>query len=79
MILYALVLPCAQRMTGMSESNTNALMARASICLLALGTMMMGISWNIWMLIPGKLCAAYFYHSEECLNIVLVKRTGPPG
>ena len=58
MALYALVLPLARRTTGMSESNTNARIAQASIVLLMIGTLIMGMSWDIGMLIPGELCAS---------------------
>ena len=64
MVLYALILPLARRTTGMNEIDTNARIARASIVLLVSGTLVMGMSWDIGMLIPGELCASWTHLSD---------------
>ncbi|KAA6412999.1 MAG: hypothetical protein FRX48_02742 [Lasallia pustulata] len=59
LVLYTLILPFAQRIMGTDSNRSNIRLARLSIVLLALGTSLIGISWNIWALIPGLVVYAF--------------------
>lgn len=54
LILYTLILPFAQRVMTAEPNQSDISLARLSIVLLALGSICIGISWNIWALTPGQ-------------------------
>lgn len=54
LILYTLILPLANKTSKSSIEISNVLIAKVSILLLSTGTLIMGISWNLFVLTPGQ-------------------------
>ena len=55
LVLYVAILPFAQRTLTGSESSKSIRLARISVVSLAVGVAIIGISWNIPTLVPGKI------------------------
>ncbi|PSN59644.1 MFS general substrate transporter [Corynespora cassiicola Philippines] len=52
-VLYLIILPALQRMVRGRQDEVTIKLARASIVLLTVGVALMGLAWNIGVLIPG--------------------------
>jgi len=66
LVLYTLVIPSWPRLTGTSLEVSNIWLLRISVVLLALGSLMMGLSWNVGVLVPGTLFQFLLNYKYSC-------------